>query len=395
MTSLLKKFFLGLILGICLFGSVGRELAIADNQSTLDELNQKIAEYEKKISELQGEQKTLSSTISYLDNKVQLTQVQIAVTEQELKILTEEIAKLSIKIGDLEKSLTEVSAILNLRISETYKKSFVKPVYFLFAGQGLNDILSRVKYLKAIQLHDREMLIEMQKSKINFDSQKDLKEEKQAKEEELKKQLVSQQIALAQQKKSKQDLLTVTKNDEKKFQSLLAEARAEMEAIQSVIAGQGEETKVGEVNEGDKVASIISGSSACSTGAHLHFQVTVNNNTSDPASYLNSRGVTWSLCGWYGCDQPFSFTGSWNWPMNDPITVTQGYGMTAYARSGAYSGGPHTGLDLVSDNLSVKAVKNGTLYRGSIACGGGTLRYVKISHKDSDIVTYYMHVNYY
>ena len=66
--------------------------------------------------------------------------------------------------------------------------------------------------------------------------------------------------------------------------------------------------------------------------------------------------------------------------------------MTGYARTGAYSGGQHTGLDMVSGDSAVKAVKAGTFYQGSIACGGGTLTYAKVKHQGSNIDTYYLHV---
>ena len=91
-----------------------------------------------------------------------------------------------------------------------------------------------------------------------------------------------------------------------------------------------------------------------------------------------------------------SFGGSWNWPIDDPIRITQEYGETLWTRRGDVHYSFHTGIDMFSDSsLLVKAVKEGKLYRGSISCGGGTLTYVKVDHKDSDIDTYYLHVNYY
>jgi hypothetical protein len=271
----------------------------------------------------------------------------------------------------------------------------VKPAYLFFSTNNFSELLTRLKYLKAAQQNDRQLLFQLQESKMTYDSQKQLKQEKQREEELLKKKLVAQQKSLDQQKQSKQQLLHLTKNDERKFQQLLASARAEMEAIQSIIAGNGQETKVKDINEGEKIATIIVGSSPCSTGTHLHFEVVPGGAHTNPANYLRQKDVKWELCGWYGCDGSFSFSGSWEWPVNDPITVTQGYGMTAYAKSGAYKGNPHTGLDVLSDDLSVKSVKSGTLYRGSISCGGGILRYVKVVHKDSNINTYYLHVNYF
>jgi murein DD-endopeptidase MepM/ murein hydrolase activator NlpD len=44
-------------------------------------------------------------------------------------------------------------------------------------------------------------------------------------------------------------------------------------------------------------------------------------------------------------------------------------------------------------NLSIKSVKDGKLFRGSIKCGSGLLRYVRVDHGEG-LNTYYLHVNY-
>jgi murein DD-endopeptidase MepM/ murein hydrolase activator NlpD len=68
--------------------------------------------------------------------------------------------------------------------------------------------------------------------------------------------------------------------------------------------------------------------------------------------------------------------------------------MTFFAATLRYYGGqPHTGIDMINNNLNIKSVANGTLYRGSIGCRGGTLRYVHVKHDDG-MNTYYLHVNY-
>ena len=137
------------------------------------------------------------------------------------------------------------------------------------------------------------------------------------------------------------------------------------------------------------VASIIVGASACSTGTHLHFETREKETVKNPLSFLKSVSL----------DNPYgdaaTATGSWEWPLNDPITLTQTFGSdTGFIRSGASWYQFHTGIDLVSDDKSIKAVQKGVLFRGSIACGSGTLRYVRVDHDDSDIDTYYLHVNY-
>ncbi|MBU0618744.1 hypothetical protein KKD62_00750 [Patescibacteria group bacterium] len=387
-----KLFLLNLLFCLVFFSSYTRVLHAQDCGNNSGCWQDKIDEYQSKINELQGQAQTLASTISYLNSKIKLTETEIAKTEIDIEVLKDEVNELSFRIYGLNVSLNQTAQRLKQRIISSYKRYQIKPFYYLLSSK-LSP--AHLKYMYVAEQQDKQLLLEMEQARINYDAQKDLKETKQAEQEALIKKLAGQKATLAQQQSSKQGLLATTKNDEQQFQQLLAKARAEYSAIQAIMAGQGTEIEVGGIGEGEQIASIISGISPCSRGTHLHFEVAVNNTRSNPANYLQSKDVDWDLCGWWpDCDSTFSFTGSWNWPINGKPRITQGYGMTGYAKTGAYRGGPHTGLDMVSDDLQVKSVKPGVLYRGSISCGGGTLRYVKVDHGDSDIDTYYLHINY-
>lgn len=366
-----------------------------DQEAQLDEdLDQKKEEIEQlkdKLQEVQGQKQTLASTINYLDNKIQLTQAQIAETQAQLRLLHRQIIDLTGKISILDASLDEVSQLLVNRVNQTYKRSRIHPIFAVLASHDMSSMLKRYKYLQMVQENDREVLYQMEATRADFDNQKALKEAKQEELDTLNAQLENQQTSLAQQQQDKQALLEITRNDEKRFQSELAQKLAELEAIQSIIAGKGDETEVGGVDQGEVIAQVIPGASTCSSGAHLHFEVARDSTHRNPANYLENKSVVWDN----GPDAPFPFTGDWDWPLNSPVRITQGYGMTFYAATMRYyNGAPHTGIDMVNNrDYSVKAVKDGTLFRGAIACGGGTLRYVRVEH-DQDLSTYYLHVNY-
>ena len=105
----------------------------------------------------------------------------------------------------------------------------------------------------------------------------------------------------------------------KKYQQLLATARAEFEAIQAIIAGKGEEEEVGSVSQGQRIASLIQGPSCNSSGEHLHFMASKGNNTVNPFSYLKG-GVDHENCSGSSCGSsagdPFNPSGSWDWPIS-------------------------------------------------------------------------------
>ena len=353
-----------------------------------NDLNSYIDNCKTKIDGLSGQKKTLSSTISYLSSQIALTQSEIAQTQNELNSLNLEILELSGKIESINYSLNDLTTLFVTRVQESYKSNQSGGVLAVFNNASLKHLVKNIEYVKKVRDHDHALMIALEKSRLDYDEQKLAKEEKQKIVSALQTKLQVQQNQLAQQKQQSELLLATTKNNEKKYQELLSKASAELAAIQAVIAGKGSETEVGPISEGDRIATIISGASPCSSGTHLHFEVVSNKSHHNPFEYLNSNSLSWD-----NADPAQNGTGSWRWPMRDPIRITQGYGHTSY--SSIYANNVHTGVDMVnSDDYSVLAVKNGTLYRGAISCGGGTLRYVHVDHGDSDYDTYYLHVNY-
>lgn len=362
-------------------------------EDRLKEIEKQISELEAKIVEAKDRKQTLSSQITYMDSQTKLTELKIQETIEEIDKLEKEIISLSGKIERLEGSLTAVSEILLNRIVTTYKTGKVPPVYLLFSSKGFSDLLVKAKYIRIAQAHDKKLMIQMQTTKENFAAQKELREQKKEEQENLKMKLEIQKQTLARQKKEKEYLLEVTRSDEKRYQELLAEAKAELEAIRSIIAGKGDETEVKEVAEGEAIATIISGRSACSTGTHLHFEVIRDGSHQNPASHLKPMSLSYDY-DTSKIPETMSPSGNWNWPLNEPIVVHQIYGETTWIKILNLWYKFHTGIDISSSDKVVKAVKKGKLYRGGITCGGGTLRYVKLEHADENISTYYLHINY-
>jgi murein DD-endopeptidase MepM/ murein hydrolase activator NlpD len=207
---------------------------------------------------------------------------------------------------------------------------------------------------------------------------------------DLKVVLEKQKTTLVQQIADRKRLLKETEGKEANYERIIEITRAELEAIQGIVAGKGIETEVGKVKQGERIANVIIGASPCSTGTHLHFQVTEGGEMKNPLLLLRNINLIDDSGG-----DPHNASGSWDWPLNEPIKFNQGYGAnTSAIRSKIVGYSFHTGIDIGSGDSTVKAVKSGTLYKGGIACGKSTLRYVRVRHDDADADTYYLHVNY-
>jgi septal ring factor EnvC (AmiA/AmiB activator) len=365
-----------------------RSFAI-DGCSNTDEscIDSKIQEYQQKITELQGQQKTLSATIQYLDSKTKLTEGEIFKTEYEIALLEKQIAILETRIDGLELSLERLTQVLIERIRDNYKKRNENPLLLLIASDNAGDFILRYKYRQLSQKLTRDMINEAEEQKIAYDEEK-LEEERKRKEvENLRAKLQAQKVLLQQQKSQKQTILTATKNDESKFQSLLSQALAEKNALEAaLISGK----QVGPVKKGDSIALVgNSGYPGCSTGEHLHFEVRKGNQWVDPGNYVSSKTVQ-------DQEKGGSSTiggGSWDWPLSDPIILTQHFGQTPYSWRYKYSGGIHTGFDMVSSSSKIiRAPADGTLFTSSQSCGSSSVINIKyIEHADG-VISFYLHV---
>lgn len=204
-----------------------------------DLINQYIQKCNEKISSLQGEQVTLKQTISTLTSKINLAQAQINQTQVQIKSLEKEVSVLDGVLENVTDSMDQLEKIYTARVRESYKQMRVTSLDLIFSSNSIGEYLNKVKYLNTVKAKDQLILAELERSRIDYDNRKQDKVEKQQEVEKLKTKLIAQRKLLDVQQKEKQNLLAITANDEKKFQRLLSEAKANLAALRRYISSQG------------------------------------------------------------------------------------------------------------------------------------------------------------
>jgi len=389
---------LGLSLFVCFTLILPKPIFGDEVSDTANNIADEIKQLENELSKIGQKIGTLKGELVYMDSQIQLTELKISQTVNQVGIIEAQIEELAQKLGVLDISLNETAALFINRVVATYKVGKMSSLDVLLSSDSFSDFFRRARYLKAAQNHDRQLMVLMEEVRVNYDRQKQEKEEKQQELTALKLTLDRQKVNLDQQKASKNQLLAVTKNDEKVYQGLLDQARAEYQAIQAIMAGNGDEEEAGQVSKGERIASVIVGNSCNSSGTHLHFTIANDSGSLNPFNYLKS--VDHNNCsggGTCSAADPFNPSGGWDWPLDPVITMSQGYGST-WAINNTWVGRVynfHNGIDIIGVSATIKAVADGTLYRGSYGGSGGCrLRYVRLDHSDSDLETYYLHINY-
>jgi peptidoglycan hydrolase CwlO-like protein len=228
MTTNFHKFilFLFILAGLITFSLNSSNVSGQVDQTKIEELNKQIAEYQAQIARLNSEANTLSNQIAQYDAQIALTTLKISQTEDKILLL-------SGRINQLQSSLTALSEAFASRAVETYKLTKLQePFIMLLTSHNLATAFSSYHYLQKIQQSDHDLLVRLGNAQGTYENEK-------RNQQDLQKELQSQQKVLGAQKTAKNTLLAQTKNDEKRYQQLLNEARSQLAAFSRFISSHG------------------------------------------------------------------------------------------------------------------------------------------------------------
>lgn len=194
-----------------------------DYQSCLTSLTNLCQE---KVSQLQSQANTLANQIAQFNYQIKLTTLKISQTQAQIDLLGGRLDQLAVSLSDLTKAFSS-------RAVETYKLSrFENNFFFILSASDINEAVDRFHYLQKIEEEDRSLLVRLQDAQTTYQNQKQ-------DQQTLQDQLKEQQDAVNTQKKAKANLLAQTQGSEAKYQSILAQAQAELASFANFADSQG------------------------------------------------------------------------------------------------------------------------------------------------------------
>lgn len=317
---------------------------ISQQQSEIKEIEEEIEKYEKQLTEIGREKQTLEGAVRELDvsrrkvnASISLAQRQINSTSATIDDLSTDIEEKEARIAQNQDALAETIRQMN----ETEMDSFVEVI---LGSDDISSLWSDFDTLQQFQVVVRSEVDTLALQKSELEGVREQEEVEQGKLVAHKTELSTQRHSLDINRRAKNTLLKETKNRESTYQDLLEEKRRAKEEFEAQLR---------------------------SFEAQLEYIL-------DPESI------------------PPAGKGVLSWPLSK-VTVTQYFGNTKFAKSGAYNGNGHNGIDLraaigtpVKAALSgnVKATGNTDAYRGCYSYG----KWILVEHVNG-LATLYAHLS--
>lgn len=314
---------------------------VQDTTSQISKLQDEIKKLESQLTTTTAQKQTLQTTVKGLDLQIQklqksltLTQSQIAQKDKDIKVLGSTISTTEDKISTSQSQVATTLRELD-RMSED-------AMVTALLGQGtLASFFDEAVSVASVRDELQNHIDDLSALKTNLSTSKKTAEQKRQELAALKDDLTDQKQGVSVVRTTQNTLLAQTKSQESQYQALIAQKKAEEASFEAALI------------------KLAQGLGQADT-------------TTAPGA---QRGVI-------------------GWPLAT-IRVTQYFGNTSFAASGAYNGQGHNGVDFAASiGTPVKAVLGGTVQeinQGAVKlCQYG--KWVLVKH-DNGLTSLYAHLS--
>lgn len=385
-----------------------------DSIECLDYLRDQLTDLNSSNSNIEGQlqdeaykQLSLEEKIKYIDEQIAQTELVIQSAELEIAAFNIEIKIMEDSIGEIEDdialSMQEINQIeksVNLRLTESYKYTFIGPLEIFLNSSNLDHILRKTKYLLITKDQDIAQLTVLSDKEATLLSEEEALSLQSAALQQVRNSLESEQteilvqrMELNDQKDEKAYLLSESIKKERSLLAILDTNRLKQglldEAVMQYIADHGDEmADYGWVNTGAWIGNLGGLANGCSTGPHLHFSIDYMNSgyyhgygQIDPWGGYLTKGPDYYWQSASGWKYYFIRSNSIRIPLSGRVILTQDHHIL-----------PRKSIDIYSLNgygSPVYAAMSGYLFKGTDRCGD---TYAVIENSSTGLRTAYFHL---
>lgn len=207
----------------------------ADLESQLKELETQIAEYESTLTQYKKQGKTLKSEIDRLNASIGKLNLQIKAVNLSISQLDKGIKETQSEIKVTEDDISLHKEAITRLLRTIYENETETMVEILLGNPQLSDFFGNINDIFLVEDNLRDELKEVVELRLDLLDKREALALQRSDAESLKEYQNSQKQVAQKTKSQKDDLLTVTKGQESKYQELVKQTKASAAEIRNRI----------------------------------------------------------------------------------------------------------------------------------------------------------------
>ncbi len=238
-----RKTFIAFVFLITLFVS-GFAVSVAQDltpeeravlQAQYDELQREIAIQQQIIKDTQAKKSTLQGDVTLLNAQIKAAQAQIDAKNITIKQLSTQIAKKNVVIKELSSRIERGKESLSAILRQTQMMDDYSLVGIVAGSQSVSEFFSDLDAFASIQTDLKDIFTEIRNAKAQTENEKADLATKQNQTADAKYVVETTKKQITNNKTQKQQLLTITANQEVEYKKILAERQAKAAAIRAAL----------------------------------------------------------------------------------------------------------------------------------------------------------------
>jgi len=283
--------------------------AIDEHNAQIDQLNKEISQYQVQLNATSQKKQTLQGELKQIDTNLKKISASIGVTKNQIGKTKLQIQQLAGDIASKEQSINVEKSGIAESIRIVAETEMAPLIVQVLSAESVTAAWEDVDASASFQLALQQHITNLATQKDDLATAKSASEDKDAQLQSQQKTLVTQQGSLNATKKTQGEILTQTKAQESNYQKIIAEKKKQEASFESALID-----------------------------LKSKLQIAIKQSDITPAG-----------------------SGTLAWPL-DNVIITQYFGNTPFASSGAYNGKGHNGIDLGAQiGTPLKAAASGTV----------------------------------
>jgi len=208
-----------------------KEIERSRLEAELAQLEKDIAEKQALLDNQKKNSGTIQKDVNILTTQIENAKLKIKAKQTTIKKLTGEITDKSITINVLSQKLFREKESLGQLIRKTNEIDDKNIIHILLGSNTVSEVYKDLDSFASIEESIKESLIEVQGTKKITETEKSNLEKKQDQEQDAKVALESQKKVVEKSETEKKQLLSISKQKEQAYQTILKERAAKRAQI--------------------------------------------------------------------------------------------------------------------------------------------------------------------